>query len=238
MASEAFDLAEHLQTPGLRDVRSRSRHEQLDVRSVRVSRQADQPRQGPERDDWSASEGSSATRMWMATALAIAPCPGTDHPPPPTSPAAADTTRRRSTASVPTITTTTWSGWPASSRRPRSGAAAGWWNRKVEVGIIAFGTSHWALVESLRPVADRNTTSTPITCACAPTPLRRKCTTLSPRTSGFTSSSRTATRRCSACSSSIWRPSRSHRLRSVRHFNGLPLDARSVTDEIVSQEGK
>ncbi|HZD32800.1 MAG TPA: 2-oxoacid:acceptor oxidoreductase subunit alpha [Candidatus Angelobacter sp.] len=28
------------------------------------------------------------------------------------------------------------------------------------------------------------------------------------------------------------------RLRSVRHYNGLPLDARSVTDEIISQEGK
>jgi len=28
------------------------------------------------------------------------------------------------------------------------------------------------------------------------------------------------------------------RLRSVRHYNGLPLDARTVTDEIVSQEGK
>ena len=28
------------------------------------------------------------------------------------------------------------------------------------------------------------------------------------------------------------------RLRSVRHYNGLPLDARSVTDDIISQEGK
>jgi 2-oxoglutarate ferredoxin oxidoreductase subunit alpha len=27
------------------------------------------------------------------------------------------------------------------------------------------------------------------------------------------------------------------KLRSVRHYNGLPIDARSVTDEIVSQEG-
>jgi 2-oxoglutarate ferredoxin oxidoreductase subunit alpha len=27
------------------------------------------------------------------------------------------------------------------------------------------------------------------------------------------------------------------KLRSVRHFNGLPLDARSVTDELVLQEG-
>jgi hypothetical protein len=24
----------------------------------------------------------------------------------------------------------------------------------------------------------------------------------------------------------------------VRHYNGLPLDARSVTDEIITQEGK
>jgi 2-oxoglutarate ferredoxin oxidoreductase subunit alpha len=28
------------------------------------------------------------------------------------------------------------------------------------------------------------------------------------------------------------------RLRSVRHYNGLPIDARSVTDDIISQESK
>jgi 2-oxoglutarate ferredoxin oxidoreductase subunit alpha len=28
------------------------------------------------------------------------------------------------------------------------------------------------------------------------------------------------------------------RLRSVRHYNGLPIDARTITDEIISQEGK
>jgi 2-oxoglutarate ferredoxin oxidoreductase subunit alpha len=28
------------------------------------------------------------------------------------------------------------------------------------------------------------------------------------------------------------------KLRSVRHFNGLPIDARSITDDIISQEGK
>jgi len=32
-------------------------------------------------------------------------------------------------------------------------------------------------------------------------------------------------------------PKDAPKLRSVRHFNGLPLDARSVTDEIVTQEG-
>lgn len=34
------------------------------------------------------------------------------------------------------------------------------------------------------------------------------------------------------------RPSQTGKLRSVRHFNGLPIDARSVTDDIISQEGK
>ena len=28
------------------------------------------------------------------------------------------------------------------------------------------------------------------------------------------------------------------KLRSVLHYNGLPVDARSITDEIISQEGK
>jgi len=27
-------------------------------------------------------------------------------------------------------------------------------------------------------------------------------------------------------------------LRSVRHYDGLPIDARSITNEIVSQEGQ
>jgi 2-oxoglutarate ferredoxin oxidoreductase subunit alpha len=28
------------------------------------------------------------------------------------------------------------------------------------------------------------------------------------------------------------------KLRSVRHYNGLPIDARSITDDIIVQEGK
>ena len=52
------------------------------------------------------------------------------------------------------------------------------------------------------------------------------------------SSTRIATRRCFSSSSSISQPTQVPKLRSVRHYNGLPIDARSVTDEIVSQEGK
>jgi 2-oxoglutarate ferredoxin oxidoreductase subunit alpha len=32
-------------------------------------------------------------------------------------------------------------------------------------------------------------------------------------------------------------PERVAKLRSVLHFNGLPLDARSITDEVLGQEG-
>jgi len=32
-------------------------------------------------------------------------------------------------------------------------------------------------------------------------------------------------------------PEDATKLRSVRHYNGLPIDARSVTDELVMQEG-
>jgi 2-oxoglutarate ferredoxin oxidoreductase subunit alpha len=33
-------------------------------------------------------------------------------------------------------------------------------------------------------------------------------------------------------------PEQSMRLRSVRHYNGLPIDARSITDAILEQEKK
>jgi 2-oxoglutarate ferredoxin oxidoreductase subunit alpha len=32
-------------------------------------------------------------------------------------------------------------------------------------------------------------------------------------------------------------PKLNAKLRGIRHYNGLPLDARSVTEEIVRQEG-
>jgi len=34
------------------------------------------------------------------------------------------------------------------------------------------------------------------------------------------------------------RPEQTAKLRSVLHYNGLPIDARSVTDEIMAQEGR
>ena len=93
---------------------------------------------------------SRVTRMWTATASAIARCRARTIRRQRISRAAAGTMRSRNTASGRTITKTTWSAWTGSLRRRarlfrgrRSSRTA---SRKI--GIIAYGTSHWAIIES------------------------------------------------------------------------------------------
>ncbi len=96
---------------GVCHVRSRSRHEQLDVRPVPVSDDADQARQGARaRKTSTASADSRATKTSTATALATARCRAPLIPQRLISHAAAATTKRLSTASAPTTSRTTWSG--------------------------------------------------------------------------------------------------------------------------------
>ena len=81
--------------------------------------------------------------------------------------------------------------------------------------------------------------SRPATCACARIRSPTSCRAVHRRaTSASTSSSRTATRRCSALLRLELTPERIAKLRSVLHYNGLPIDARSITDEILVQEGR
>jgi len=56
-AMEAFDLTEQLQDPGIRSLRSRYRHEQLDVRPVRLSRQATEAGKVLPRKTWTVLGG-------------------------------------------------------------------------------------------------------------------------------------------------------------------------------------
>ena len=52
------------------------------------------------------------------------------------------------------------------------------------------------------------------------------------------SSTRIATASCSALMRLEFEPAVLAKLRSLRYYGGLPLDARTVTDEIIRQEGK
>ena len=110
MAHGSFQPGGAVPDAGVRHVRSRSRHEQLDVGSVPVSDNADQSRQG-------AQQGRSRPPRrirplqrcgWRRHRL---PHAARHHhiPRRRTSRAAAATTRRRNTASAPTTSRTTWS---------------------------------------------------------------------------------------------------------------------------------
>ncbi len=106
-----------------------------------------------------------------------------------------------------------------------------------DLGIIGYGSSHWA-IDECRDQCSASRASAPDTCASAPIRFRIRCATSSRAIAASTSSSRTATRRCARCCSMELPPELSAKLRSVLHYNGLPIDARSLTDEILVQEGK
>jgi 2-oxoglutarate/2-oxoacid ferredoxin oxidoreductase subunit alpha len=107
----------------------------------------------------------------------------------------------------------------------------------AEIGIIGFGTSHWAIDES-RDQLERETGI--------------KCGYLRLRAYPFTGDLAAFVERYAriyvveqnrdAQMLGLMRleltPGQIAKLRSVLHFNGLPIDARSVTDEILIQEGK
>jgi 2-oxoglutarate ferredoxin oxidoreductase subunit alpha len=103
------------------------------------------------------------------------------------------------------------------------------------IGIIAYGTSHWAVVESRDQLkAERGVTTSY---------LRLKAYPFSPELNDFID-------RCDrvyvveqnrdAQMLSLLRidltPERVIKLRSIRHYAGLPIDGRSVTNELLKQE--
>ena len=106
-----------------------------------------------------------------------------------------------------------------------------------EVGIIAYGTSHHALVETVDQLQSE---------------YGVKADYLRLRAYPFTSE----THKFIAAHKRVYIVDQNRdgqmlqllkldiavpdiaRLRSVRHYNGLPIDARSITDDIISQEGK
>ena len=153
MAGEAFDLAEQLQTPvfvlsdldlGMNNWMSEPFH---------VSREADRSRQGAERRRSRPAGRIRALqgcgRRWHSV---IARCPGPIIPRRRALPAAADTTRSRSTASAGRLREQHGPAGAQVRDRAQAGSRAGDGeaNGKSKIGIIAYGTTHWALSESLR----------------------------------------------------------------------------------------
>jgi len=110
-------------------------------------------------------------------------------------------------------------------------------NEGNEIGIVAYGTSHHALVETLDQLQNEYGVKADY--------LRLRAYPFTRETHDFIA----AHKRLYIVDQN--RDGQMHellkldvavpeiaKLRSVRHYNGLPIDARSITDEIISQEGK
>jgi 2-oxoglutarate/2-oxoacid ferredoxin oxidoreductase subunit alpha len=108
---------------------------------------------------------------------------------------------------------------------------------KTKIGIIAYGTSHWAIIESRDQLREEYNIETDY--------LRLKAYPFSREVHEFieqhdrvyiVEQNRDA-QMLSLIKLDI-KPELVTRLRSIAHIHGLPLDARSVTDELMSMEGK
>ena len=108
-------------------------------------------------------------------------------------------------------------------------------NSKATVGIIAYGSSHWAIIETRDQLAREAGLETAY--------LRIRAYPFSDSITDFIKRHDrvyVVEQNRDAQMFSLMRmemdPMLSAKLRSVRHFNGLPIDARSVTDGILAQE--
>jgi 2-oxoglutarate ferredoxin oxidoreductase subunit alpha len=106
-----------------------------------------------------------------------------------------------------------------------------------EVGILACGTSHWAAVETLDQLKREH--------ALEASYCRVRAFPFNDAVKGFVRRHKrvyVVDQNRDGQMLSLLRleleADEAKKLRSVRHYNGLPIDARSVTDSIVSQEGQ
>jgi 2-oxoglutarate ferredoxin oxidoreductase subunit alpha len=107
---------------------------------------------------------------------------------------------------------------------------------QARVGLVAFGTSHWGVVESRDQMREEQGLATSY--------LRLRAYPFTPDLADFVASHDRVyviEQNRDAQMLTLMRaeldPALVARLRSVRHYDGLPLDARTITDDILRQEG-
>ena len=109
--------------------------------------------------------------------------------------------------------------------------------KDTNIGFLAFGTTHWAIIESIdqlkreynRPISYYRLRAVPFT---------NELIEFFERHDRVYVVEQNRDAQMLSLLKLDLNPSQTLKLRSVRHFNGLPIDARSVTDDIISQEGK
>jgi 2-oxoglutarate ferredoxin oxidoreductase subunit alpha len=106
-----------------------------------------------------------------------------------------------------------------------------------EVGIIAYGTSHWAVVESRAQLEAEAGLKTAY--------MRVRAYPFSPEVDAFIARyprvylvEQNRDAQLKMLLRNDLPAAATNHVRSVLHYNGLPIDARSLTDDILVQEGK
>jgi 2-oxoglutarate/2-oxoacid ferredoxin oxidoreductase subunit alpha len=108
---------------------------------------------------------------------------------------------------------------------------------KAKIGIIAYGTTHWAIIESRDQLRNEYNVETDY--------LRLKAYPFTREVHEFIENHERVylveqnrdAQMLSLLKLDV-KPELITRLRSIAHIHGLPVDARSITDELISMEGK
>ena len=108
---------------------------------------------------------------------------------------------------------------------------------KSKIGIIAYGTSHWAILESRDQLRKEYKTETDYLRLRAYPFTREVHDFIEKHERVYVVEQNRDAQMLSLLKLDV-APERITRLRSIAHIHGLPLDARSVTDEIIMMEGK
>jgi len=109
-------------------------------------------------------------------------------------------------------------------------------NGKTKVGIIAYGTSHWAITESRDQLRKEHNVEVDYLRLKAFPFTREVHEFIEQHDRVYVVEQNRDAQMLSLLKLDI-KPELTPRLRSIAHIHGLPLDARSVTDEIMMMEG-
>ena len=110
-------------------------------------------------------------------------------------------------------------------------------NSKSEIGILAFGTSHWALLETLDQLRKEHHVNADYLRIRA-YPFTREIHDFIEQHERVYIVEQNRDGQMATLLKLDVRPELVTRLRSICHIHGLPIDARSVTDELMMMEGK
>ena len=109
-------------------------------------------------------------------------------------------------------------------------------NRKASIGLIAYGTTHWAVVESRDQLKDEADVQTSYYRVCA-YPFRTALAAFVERHDHVYVIEQNRDAQMLSLMKLDLAPELASRLRSVLHYSGNPVDARSITDGVLIQEG-